>query len=200
MAEIREVSPLPNIVSMSRLGAVPILTIIFVCWGSGNIFPESWFWWTALSIFSIGMATDALDGYLARKLDSVTVFGRMMDPLIDKILIQSVLILLSVSAWTSSLVPYWAVILIICRETLITGLRGYAEVQQIDFSASKLGKGKTMSQTIAIIMILAGMAIHGASMQEMLYSEICYWAMMVATTLTVISGIDYAIKLRSAMS
>ena len=83
---------------------------------------------------------------------------------------------------------------------MITGLRGYAEVQQIDFSASKLGKGKTMSQTIAIIMILAGMAIHGASMQEMLYSEICYWAMMVATTLTVISGIDYAIKLRSAMS
>ena len=120
--------------------------------------------------------------------------------LIDKILIQSVLILLCVSSWTSSLVPYWAVILIICRETLITGLRGYAEVQQIDFSASKLGKGKTMSQTIAIVMILAGMAIHGVSMQEMLYSEICYWAMMIATTLTVISGIDYAIKLRSAMS
>tara|TARA_B000000609_G_scaffold109545_1_gene84519 strand:+ start:97 stop:654 length:558 start_codon:yes stop_codon:yes gene_type:complete len=185
---------------MSRLGAVPVLIAIFVCWGNEQNFPDSWFWWIVLGIFSIGMATDALDGYLARKLDSVTIFGRMMDPLIDKILIQSVLILLCVSSWTSSLVPYWAVILIICRETLITGLRGYAEVQQIDFSASKLGKGKTMSQTIAIVMILAGMAIHGVSMQEMLYSEICYWAMMIATTLTVISGIDYAIKLRSAMS
>ena len=193
-------SPWPNIVSMSRLGAVPILIVIFVYWGNGQFFPDPWFWWIVLGIFSTGMATDALDGYLARKLDSVTIFGRMMDPLIDKILIQSMLILLSVSSWTSNLVPYWAVILIICRETLITGLRGYAEVQQIDFSASRLGNGKTMSQTIAIIMILAGLAIHGASMQEMLYSEICYWAIMIATTLTVISGIDYAVKLRYAIN
>ena len=193
-------SPWPNIVSMSRLGAVPILIVIFVYWGNGQFFPDPRFWWIVLGIFSTGMATDALDGYLARKLDSVTIFGRMMDPLIDKILIQSMLILLSVSTWTSNLVPYWAVILIICRETLITGLRGYAEVQQIDFSASRLGKGKTMSQTIAIIMILAGLAIHGASMQEMLYSEICYWAIMIATTLTVISGIDYAVKLRYAIN
>ena len=153
-----------------------------------------------MGIFGVGMATDALDGYLARKLDSVTIFGRMMDPLIDKVLIQSTLILLAVSSWTSSLVPFWAVILIICRETLITGLRGYAEVQQIDFSASKLGKGKTMSQTIAIIMILGGMAVHGPSMIDMLYSEICYWAIILATTLTIISGLDYAIKLRSAMN
>ena len=200
MDEVRKVSPWPNIVRMSRLGAVPILIVIFVYWGNGQFFPDPWFWWIVLGIFSTGMATDALDGYLARKLDSVTIFGRMMDPLIDKILIQSMLILLSVSTWTSNLVPYWAVILIICRETLITGLRGYAEVQQIDFSASRLGKGKTMSQTIAIIMILAGLAIHGASMQEMLYSEICYWAIMIATTLTVISGIDYAVKLRYAIN
>lgn len=200
MAEIREVSPLPNIVSMSRLGAVPILTIIFVCWGSGNIFPESWFWWTALSIFSIGMATDALDGYLARKLDSVTVFGRMIDPLIDKILIQTMLILLASSAWTSELVPVWAVILILAREVLITGLRGFAEVQKIDFSASNLGKGKTMSQTIAIIMILGGLAVHGSSMSEMIYADICFWMVMIATTLTLISGLDYIIKLRKAVA
>ena len=185
---------------MSRLGAVAIRIVIFFYWGNGQFFPDPWFWWIALVIFSTGMATDALDGYLARKLDSVTIFGRMMDPLIDKILIQSMLILLSVSTWTSNLVPYWAVILIISRETMVTGLRGYAEVQQIDFSASRLGKGKTMSQTIAIIMILAGLAIHGASMQEMLYSEICYWAIMIATTLTIISGIDYALKLRYAIN
>ena len=199
MAEIREVSPLPNIVSMSRLGAVPILTIIFVCWGTGNIFPESWFWWTSLSIFSIGMATDALDGYLARKLDSVTVFGRMMDPLIDKILIQTMLILLASSTWTSTLVPVWAVILILAREVLITGLRGFAEVQKIDFSASNLGKGKTMSQTIAIIMILGGFAVHGSSMAEMVYADICFWMVMIATTLTLISGLDYIVKLRKAI-
>ena len=200
MDEVRTVSPWPNIVSMSRLGAVPFLIIIFVCWGNNDTFPETWFWWTFLGIFGVGMATDALDGYLARKLDSVTVFGRMMDPLIDKVLIQSTLILLAVSSWTSSLVPFWAVILIICRETLITGLRGYAEVQQIDFSASKLGKGKTMSQTIAIIMILGEMAVHGPSMIDMFYSEICYWAIILATTLTIISGLDYAIKLRSSMN
>ena len=200
MAEIREVSPLPNIVSMSRLVAVPILTFIFVCWGVGDIFPESWFWWVSLTIFSIGMATDALDGYLARKLDSVTVFGRMIDPLIDKILIQTMLILLASSAWTSELVPVWAVILILAREVLITGLRGFAEVQKIDFSASNLGKGKTMSQTIAIIMILGGLAVHGSSMSEMIYADICFWMVMIATTLTLISGLDYIIKLRKAVA
>lgn len=200
MAEIREVSPLPNIVSMSRLVAVPILTFIFVCWGAGDIFPESWFWWVSLTIFSIGMATDALDGYLARKLDSVTVFGRMIDPLIDKILIQTMLILLASSAWTSELVPVWAVILILAREVLITGLRGFAEVQKIDFSASNLGKGKTMSQTIAIIMILGGLAVHGSSMSEMIYADICFWMVMIATTLTLISGLDYIIKLRKAVA
>ena len=200
MAEIREVSPLPNIVSMSRLVAVPILTFIFVCWGVGDIFPESWFWWVSLTIFSIGMATDALDGYLARKLDSVTVFGRMIDPLIDKILIQTMLILLASSAWTSELVPVWAVILILAREVLITGLRGFAEVQKIDFSASNLGKGKTMSQTIAIIMILGGLAVHGSSMTEMIYADISFWMVMIATTLTRISGLDYIIKLRKAVA
>ena len=193
------VSPWPNIVSLSRLVAVPILTAIFVCWGNGDSFPESWFWWGALCVFSIGMATDALDGYLARKLDSVTVFGRMMDPLIDKILIQTMLILLASSQWTSSLVPIWAVILILAREVFITGLRGFAEVQQIDFSASKWGKGKTMSQTIAIIMILGGMAFHGISMAGMIYAEICFWAIMIATALTVLSGLDYVIKLRKAI-
>ena len=89
MDEVRKVSPWPNIVSMSRLVAVPILIVIFVFWGDQQIFPNPWFWWVVLGIFSIGMATDAIDGYLARKLDSVTIFGRMIDPLIDKILIQS---------------------------------------------------------------------------------------------------------------
>ena len=199
MDENRVVSPWPNIVSMSRLMAVPILTAIFVCWGNENSFPEPWFWWATLCVFSIGMATDALDGYLARKLDSVTVFGRMMDPLIDKILIQTMFILLASSPWTSSFVPIWAVILILAREVFITGLRGFAEVQRIDFSASKWGKGKTMSQTIAIIMILGGMAIHGTSMAGMIYADICFWAVMIATTLTVLSGLDYVIKLRKAI-
>jgi CDP-diacylglycerol--glycerol-3-phosphate 3-phosphatidyltransferase len=200
MDGVREISPWPNIISMSRLGAVPILIVIFVFWMSNENFPESLIWWTILGVFSLGMATDALDGYLARKLNSVTVFGRMMDPLVDKILIQSMLILLSVSPWTSSIVPVWAVILIISRETLVTGLRGFAEVQKIDFSASKLGKGKTMFQTISIIMILGGMAVHGISMNGMVYAEICYWAIILATALTVISGLDYAIKLRKEMA
>ena len=124
----------------------------------------------------------------------------MIDPLIDKILIQTMLILLASSTWTSTLVPVWAVILILAREVLITGLRGFAEVQKIDFSASNLGKGKTMSQTIAIIMILGGLAVHGSSMAEMVYADICFWMVMIATTLTLISGLDYIVKLRKAVA
>ena len=96
--------------------------------------------------------------------------------------------------------PVWAVILILAREVLITGLRGIAEVQKIDFSASNLGKGKTMSQTIAIIMILGCLAVHGSSMAEMVYADICFWMVMIATTLTLISGLDYVVKLRKAVA
>ncbi len=185
---------------MSRLGAVPLILSIYLLCFEGENFPESWIWWTVLAIFGIGMATDVLDGYLARRLDSITVFGRMIDPLIDKILIQSMLILMAASPWTSSLVPSWAVVLILAREVLITGFRGYAEVQDIDFSASSLGKGKTTSQTVTILMILGGFAIHGASMADMVYANICFWMMMLATFLTVASGIEYVVRLRNALN
>ena len=200
MDEQRAISPWPNIVSMSRLGAVPLILLIYLLWFDTEIFPEPWVWWTILAVFGIGMATDVLDGYLARRLDSVTIFGRMIDPLIDKILIQSMLILMATSQWTSALVPSWAVVLILAREVLITGFRGYAEVQDIDFSASSLGKGKTTSQTVTILMILGGFAIHGSSMANMFYAEICFWMMMLATFLTVASGMEYVVRLRNALT
>ncbi len=200
MDEERVISPWPNIVSMSRLGAVPLILVFYLLWFDGFDFPESWAWWAVLTVFGIGMATDVLDGYLARRLDSVTVFGRMIDPLIDKILIQSMLILMAASPWTSALIPSWAVVLILAREVLITGFRGYAEVQDIDFSASPLGKGKTASQTIAILMIFGGFAVHGASMADMVYADICFWMMMLATFLTVASGGEYVVRLRNALN
>ena len=92
MDEVREVSPWPNIVSMSRLGAVPILIVIFVCWGNEEIFPDPWFWWIVLGIFSIGMATDALDGYLARKYAIESELGAFLDLIADKILVIAILV------------------------------------------------------------------------------------------------------------
>ena len=87
-----------------------------------------------------------------------------------------------------------------CKRGIITGFRGYAEVQDIDFSASSLGKGKTTSQTVTILMILGGFAIHGSSMANMFYAEICFWMMMLATFLTVASGMEYVVRLRNALT
>jgi len=138
----------------------------------------------AAALFIIAALTDSLDGYLARSRNLVTDFGKFMDPLADKLLVCSALIcfvqLGSVTAWV--------VIVIIAREFAITGLRTLAASDGIVISASKWGKAKTMSQMIAIVIILFNnwpfSLINFPADTIMIY---------VATILTIYSGIDYFI-------
>lgn len=134
---------LPNILTFCRIASVPIVV--------GLLFSDSreMGFWAAL-IFSVASVTDWLDGYLARKWEIVTVMGKFLDPLADKLIVMAALIMLI----PLGRVPAWAVFLIIARETLVTGLRSVASSEGIVIAASDLGKYKTIFQMVAIIALL----------------------------------------------
>ena len=138
----------------------------------------------AAVLFIVAALSDSLDGYLARSRNLVTDFGKFMDPLADKLLVCSALICFV----QLGSVPAWIVIIIIAREFAITGLRTLAAADGIVIAASKWGKAKTMTQMIAIVIILFGnwpfYLINIPAVTIMIY---------IATIMTIISGVDYFI-------
>ncbi len=164
----------PNKLTLIRVLMVPIFVILmYQDFSSARI--------VATIIFAAASFTDFLDGHLARKNNLVTNFGKFADPLADKILVCSALILLT----SANEVPAWMVIIIIAREFTITGFRIIAASENITIAASPLGKIKTISQLISLILILSNIE---ALRQPGLY--IFY----IATFFTVLSGIDYIKK------
>ena len=138
----------------------------------------------AAAVFILAALTDSLDGYLARSRNLITDFGKFMDPLADKLLVCSALICFV----QLGSVPAWMVIIIIAREFVITGLRTLAASDGIVIAASKWGKAKTMSQMLAIVIILFNN--WPFSFLNIPMGTIMIW---IATILTLISGIDYLI-------
>jgi len=130
---------LPNILTLGRIAAVPILVILlfFDNRASGM--------WAGI-IFGIAAITDWLDGYLARKWEIVTVLGKFLDPLADKLLVMGAFIMMI----PLGRVPAWAVFLFLARELVISGLRSIASSEGIVIAASNLGKYKTIFQMTAI--------------------------------------------------
>ena len=149
----------------------------------------------ATLFFLIASLTDFLDGYIARKLNLVTDFGKLMDPLVDKILTSAVFIILS----KEDMIPAWITITIISREFLVTGLRLLASNQGKVLSADSLGKWKTTSQIIVASYFLT---ILGSNEPILKYLEFINHPMfgdlliIICTTITVISGWSYLSKNR----
>lgn len=143
----------------------------------------------AAGIFVIAALTDALDGYVARSRNQITTFGKFMDPLADKLLVSSALILLVEMQRLSS----WIVVVIIAREFAITGLRVLAASEGVTIAASWWGKFKTISQIFAIVVLLLNnypFSIINFPMDSI--------AVALALIFTVVSGADYLIKNKSA--
>ena len=149
----------------------------------------------ATLFFLIASLTDFLDGYIARKLNLVTDFGKLMDPLVDKILTSAVFIILS----KEEMIPAWITITIISREFLVTGLRLLASNQGKVLSADSLGKWKTTSQIIVASYFLT---ILGSNEPILKYLKFINQPMfgdlliIIYTTITVISGWSYLSKNR----
>jgi CDP-diacylglycerol--glycerol-3-phosphate 3-phosphatidyltransferase len=140
---------LPNRITVGRL----ILALLFFAFFKFAALASSPEWWkptVAAAIFVLAVATDALDGYYARKLGLQTDFGRIADPIVDKIIVAGGLIFLAASPWARAIVPVWSVVLIISREFLVSGLRGFIEARGVAFPARWDGKLKMILQCVAI--------------------------------------------------
>ncbi len=182
---------LPNTLTLIRLG----LTALLVTSLSLN-YP--WRASVALVIFLIATATDYVDGVIARKWNLITDFGKLMDPLADKVLTASVFICLI----PFGALPAWVVIIIISREFLITGLRLLASSKNIILPAEKLGKHKTAWQMATIIYFLVLLTVsewQGSPPSEAAWA-FSQWLVGITVILTVYSGLAYLYKNRALIS
>ncbi len=144
----------PNSLTIIRIFFVPLLVAVlvqernFLSWQGDAISNDI----LALFIFWIAAATDLLDGYLARRWKQVTTIGTLLDPIADKLLVSAALIALV----QVRVVPGWLVVLLVGREFAVSGLRSIAAAEGYTISASELGKTKTVSQVLAISLLLIG--------------------------------------------
>ncbi len=152
-------------------------------------------YWVAFVLFAITAFTDALDGALARHFKEVSVFGRIADPLVDKLLVLGTAIVVLPLDSMSRVLPAWAVVTMLAREFLVTALRGAVEGKGVSFGAVWLGKWKMVLQCVAIGMVLlygAGVGLARLALDgeggTWSVAHVLVWA---ATILTVISGLDY---------
>ena len=168
---------LANKLTMLRILMIPVFIAVLVYSKDRDIVYR----YIALGIFVMASATDALDGYVARKYNMITDFGKLMDPLADKILVSSALIILIELGNISS----WIVSIVIAREFIISGIRLIATEKNIIIAASPLGKLKTVSQMLSVILML--LSIKAIS----LITDLSIWLMCI---LSVVSLLDYIIK------
>ncbi len=179
---------LPNLLTLGRIIAIPILVVLLMI---GNRRCSFW----AAAVFGLAAFTDWLDGYLARRWGMVTNMGKFLDPLADKLLVQAALIMMI----PLGRVPAWAVFVILARELMVTGLRSIASAEGIVIEASTLGKMKTIFQMASI----PGLLLHYdyywlfGLRWELFHANthnVGIFFFYVALILTIWSGVDYICK------
>lgn len=173
---------LPNKLTLLRVCLIPVFLILYPY----HLFGEPVSQYAALGVFIAASLTDFLDGYIARSRNLVTNFGKLMDPMADKLLVSAAFIAM---VQIGSL-PAWVVIIIISREFLITGFRMLALERSLVIAASPMAKWKTASQMILIILVLLGFI-----------PSIILWIVIgIVTALTIISAVDYILKNKNVMT
>jgi CDP-diacylglycerol---glycerol-3-phosphate 3-phosphatidyltransferase len=165
----------PNVLTVVRILAVPVIVVALLDeTPNGDAL--------AAAVFALAAFTDGLDGYIARSRDSVTTFGKLMDPLADKLLIVAALVALV----SLGRLAAWVAMVIIAREVAVTGLRVVAAEQGVVISASWLGKVKTILQVAAVFALILWES-------SPLGVDLLVYAAVAAT---VVSGADYFLGLR----
>lgn len=164
---------LPNKLTLTRVLIVPVLVVVLLTKFSD---------WLAVAIFLAAAATDFADGYLARSRKQVTVLGKLMDPIADKLLIGGSLI----SLVGTGRAPAWLVVIIVGREFAVNGLRAIAASQNVIIPAGSLGKAKMVAQVIAVPLLILDVQAFGHNI-----GLLVLWATML---LTVWSGVNYFVE------
>jgi cardiolipin synthase len=173
---------LPNILTFSRIIAIPVLIglLLFVSDPLGS--------WLALSAYSYACITDFFDGYVARAWHLQSAFGRFLDPIADKLLIASVLLVLVDIDRISGLTVLPAAV-ILCREILVSGLREFLAEVRVSVPVTTLAKSKTAIQMLALGFLLVGPS--GPDFGPLTATEVGIWGLWGAAVLTLVTGYDY---------
>ena len=174
---------LPNKLTVGRMIAVPFFIAAYMM----GYYP------VALVLFCLASATDALDGSIARKRGLVTNFGKIMDPLADKILVYSALCLFI----ESGLIKSWMLIIILAREFIVAGMRTVAASEGRVLAAGMSGKIKTVLQMVAVILYLFGLSVPPIGNTVIMIANVIFWA---ALAMTIYSGAEYVWKNRDVFS
>ncbi|MBI3609724.1 MAG: CDP-diacylglycerol--glycerol-3-phosphate 3-phosphatidyltransferase [Nitrospirae bacterium] len=169
---------LPNLITLLRIFMIPVFILVFLT-PTG---PRSL---GAAVIFLIASATDLMDGYLARRWGQITTLGKFLDPIADKLLVLTALVMLVDFHRASS----WIVIVITGREVAVTGLRAIASSEGIVIAADEAGKYKMAIQTISIVLLILGYTIGRINFH--VWGTFLLWISMI---LSVLSGIQYFMK------
>lgn len=176
---------IPNLLTYARILAVPLIVLCFFV--EGRLHGSDTARWWALAIFTIASLTDFLDGYLARIWNQTSNIGKMLDPIADKLLVASIMLLVAadgtIAGWS-----IWAAIIILCREILVSGLREYLADLKISMPVTFLAKCKTTIQMIALGFLLAGPAGDKIIPYTTEFGIILLW---IAAVITMITGYDY---------
>ncbi|MBF0120318.1 MAG: CDP-diacylglycerol--glycerol-3-phosphate 3-phosphatidyltransferase [Desulfobacterales bacterium] len=168
----------PNTLTLFRIASIPGIVLLM-------LHPTKLTAFLSTIFFSVAAITDYLDGFFARRDGLVSNFGKMMDPLADKLLVSSAFIMMTYHGWIQG----WIICIIIGRELAITGLRNIIAEKGEDFSASKLGKFKTGFQIAAIIPLLLHYSYFGIDFHQI--GTLLLW---IALVLTIWSGVDYFVR------
>ena len=176
---------LPNILTYGRIAAVPVV-VALLYWQSienGGL----WLRWVALGIFIAAGVTDILDGYFARIWGQMSSLGRMLDPIADKLLVASCLLMLA----AEEIIHGWsllAAVIILCREILVSGLREYLAELRVGVPVTRLAKWKTIGQMVAVGFLIAGPAGDRVISGVTQIGIVLLWA---SALLTLYTGYDY---------
>ena len=174
---------LPNKLTIGRMIAVPFFIAAYL-FGYAP---------AALVIFIAASITDYFDGKIARSQNLITNFGKIMDPLADKILVYSALCLFI----ESDIIKAWMLILILAREFIVAGMRTVAAAEGTVLAAGMSGKIKTFLQMVAVIVYLFALCVNNARPAVMMTGNVIFWASLV---MTVYSGVEYVWKNRNVFS
>ena len=174
-----EVFNLPNTITLLRLAVIPVL--FFLLLNPGRILSM-----VIAVLFIIAAITDLIDGYVARKYNIVTTMGKFLDPVADKLIVTTAMIMMI----PIGRIPAWIVAVIIMRDLLVDGLRSIASAEGLVIDASRLGKQKTLCQIVAVSALL----IHYDTVFGLDAHAVGIVVLFLALALTMWSGADYFIK------
>lgn len=174
---------LPNLLSLFRILIIPLLVYLLT-------YPDRYFSLLAAALFVVAALTDYFDGYLARRTQSVSDVGKILDPLADKLMVASALIMLAaLDRPNEPSVPAWLVVVILARETAVTLIRGIALAEGIVMHAETLGKYKFILQAFAIVALLVHYRYWGLD-----FFAVGLYFLALSAVVAVWSGINYHVQ------